>query len=60
MGMISAGLFVATSGCILPQLEAVNDDLQFTGDQGSWFGNNSHELKIFEFLNNFTNIFLTL
>ena len=50
MGMISAGLFVATSGCILPQLEAENDDLQFTGDQGSWFGNNYHELRIYEIL----------
>ena len=39
MSMISVGIFIGTSGCILPQLEEPNDDLQITEDQGSWFGN---------------------
>ena len=43
MGFVSMGFANATSGCILPQLEEDNDDLQLTEDQGSWFGK---ELRI--------------
>ena len=39
MSTLLAGIFNATSGCILPQLEAKNNDLQVTEDEGSWFGN---------------------
>ena len=38
MGLLSTGVFIATSGCILPQLEEENDDLQIDEKQGSWFG----------------------
>ena len=38
MCFVSMGFANATSGCILPQLEEENDDLQLTEDQGSWFG----------------------
>ena len=38
LGMVSVALFITTSGCILPQLEESNEDLQITENQGSWFG----------------------
>ena len=37
MGMVSVGIFNATSGCILPQLET-DPDMKITEDEGSWFG----------------------
>ena len=38
MGLVSTGIFNATSGCILPQLLAENEDLYLTDDEASWFG----------------------
>ena len=40
MGLVSSAMFVALSGCILPQLEDPNSDVKFSENQGSLFGTN--------------------
>ena len=38
MGLLSSAMFVALSGCILPQLEDPDSDLRLNEYEGSLFG----------------------
>ena len=38
MGLLSSAMFVALSGCILPQLEDLDSDLRLNEYEGSLFG----------------------
>ena len=43
--MVSVGIFNATSGCILPQLET-DPDMKITEEEGSWFGESQSDLNL--------------
>ena len=43
--MVSVGIFNATSGCILPQLET-DPDMKITEEEGSWFGKSQSYLNL--------------